>query len=222
MYNCQNPVYPPISHALRNKPKNERPSRHPQRDHDRPDTHIPCSLALEERFRNDRTPNRHRRADEERSERPTRRHRRITRTRGAPDITHAAEHQRDKEDRPPSEALRERFPDQRAAAQYSDLQGGEVADFLDGHIQVDRDVFVRGDDAGCNEGAHEGVECHQDEVGYSLFSLAAVTATPHSRVKVPSIEASCTDQPGPCLGGARGPGCHVAGGDMHDEARIVR
>ena len=135
-YNRQNPIYPSISHPLSHKSENKWSHRHPQCDHHCPDTHVLCAFAAEERLRDDGTTDCHGRRDEKRHQGTTCCHRRIVRALRTTDIADTAEEQREEENRTASEAMRERFPEQRSTAQDGDLERSEIAHSLKRNPEV--------------------------------------------------------------------------------------
>ena len=85
-HNCQHIVDPPIADSLCDEAENERGSGNPQSDQECPNTHIPCTVFLEECLRNNSTADCRSRTDEERDDCPTQTHRCIGVAVGASDV----------------------------------------------------------------------------------------------------------------------------------------
>lgn len=90
--------------------KQERRNRHTDSHHQRPVSHAPGSVLLEERLGYNSTAHRRGRTNEERRDGTAQSHRRVGVTVRAADISDHRAEQRDQEDRPTTEAVAKRAP----------------------------------------------------------------------------------------------------------------
>lgn len=168
-YNGQDVVDPSVSNPQCDETENERRDRNTKGNHNRPNTHIPRPLVLEERLHHHTGANRSSRTDEKGGNGTAKTHRRVRATVGAANVADQTANQGHDEDGTPTVALRERPPEKRRATKDGDDQGGEIAGCLDLNVQILGDIHKGGHDCRGGKSPHHGVEGNEEKVRDFLF-----------------------------------------------------
>lgn len=168
-YNGQDVVYPPISDSEGYEAKNERSNWDTKSHHDRPDTHELCAVFLEKCFNDDTGADGSGWADEKGGDCSAQGHGSVRMAVCAADVANQTADQRDQEDGSSAITLGKGPPQQRCNSQDANHLGCQVTCCLDGNVQVLCNVDKGRHDGGSSEGAHHGVEGHQDQIYDFLF-----------------------------------------------------
>ena len=157
-HDCKHVEDPPIVDPLCDEAKDERRNRYANCDHESPNTQEPCSISLEEGFRNNSGSNCSSRTNEPGNNSSTQTHRRVGMTVGASNIADKTANEGEQEYGSSSEPIGQRSPEERSTTKDSSLQRGKLCRTLQTDMEVDGDTFESRLDRSSGESCHHRME----------------------------------------------------------------
>lgn len=169
-YNGENVIDPPVSDPKGDEAEKKGRDWDTKSHHDGPDTHELGAVLLEECLDNDTGANSCCWANEEGRDSSAEAHGCVGMAVGAADVADETANQRDQEDGSPAITLRQGPPEKRCNPEDGNHQRSEVTCCLDGDVQILCDVDEGCHDGSSSEGAHHGMEGHENKICDFLYS----------------------------------------------------